>query len=305
MPRLRTWPLLAEPSLEGFVAYKVGMTHVGMIDDSDSPAKGTEVVKPVTLLEIPRTYVYGIRFYSTKKHYEEPAKDVYVRELAQKLGIKKTENSIDKLSQLKQHIAAFVDVTALAYSDPSNLGFGNKRLMRFEINVGGKTPSNKLAFIEQWLGKEIKLGSMLNDGDYVDVKSISKGKGWAGVIKRFGVARLPRKATQKVRHVGTLGPWHPPKVLFTVPQAGHMGYNYRTELNKRVLKVGAPSEANTVNVSGGYLNYGLIKNEFMIVEGSIPGPSKRLVRIRKAIRNRKQTKKPQITYISISSKQGA
>ena len=78
----------------------------------------------------------------------------------------------------------------------------------------------------------------MKNGEFVDISSVTKGKGWSGPIKRFGTARLFHKSTNKVRHVGTLGPFTPGKVLFTVPQAGQTGIQLRTERNKRVLKLG-------------------------------------------------------------------
>ena len=151
----------------------------------------------------------------------------------------------------------------------------------------------------------LKAADIVKAGEYIDVKSITKGKGWAGVIKRYGVSTQVRKATGKVRHVGTLGPWHPPKVMFSVPHSGHMGYNFRTELNKRILMVGKASDAARVNVSGGFPNYGLVSNDFLVVDGSIPGPAKRLVRVRKAIRSSGKIAEPQISYISVAAKNGA
>ena len=84
-----------------------------------------------------------------------------------------------------------------------------------------------------------------------------------------------------------------------------MGYNYRTELNKRVLKVGTDRDAATVNTKGGFINYGVVKNDFIILDGSIPGPAKRLIRLRKSIRTTAPKREPQINYISTASKQGA
>ena len=63
--------------------------------------------------------------------------------------------------------------------------------------------------------------------------------------------------------------------------------------------------AAAVNAKGGFINYGLVKNDFIILDGSIPGPAKRLVRIRKSIRNKSQKKEPQINYISTATQQGA
>ncbi len=302
MPRMRSTPNSNTASFLTYAAFKAGMTHVMMIDDSLSPSKGTEVAKAVTVLEMPHVYVYGARFYRKGYAYKEVLGEAYDKKLAERLGIKKHGHSIDELSK---RAAEFVDVSALAFLDPEGIGFGNKRLMRFEMPVGGGSAEDKLKFVQGFIGKELKAGDVIHTGEYIDVSSISKGKGWSGVIKRYGVSRQYRKATNKVRHVGTLGPWHPPKVMFGVPQAGHMGYNYRTELGKRVLKVGNASDAKTVNAMGGFLNYGVVRNDFMVVEGTIPGPSKRLVRIRKSLRRHEAAKELMLTYISTASKQGA
>lgn len=302
MPRMRTWPESAEPGFMGLIAYKAGMTHVAMVDDTDSPAKGSEISTPVTVLEIPEVEIYGMLFYKESNKYRKAAGVVYENELAKKVGIKKPAKSNPAL--LEEN-SAFSDVTALAFVNPGVLGFGNKKLLRFEIALGGKTVGDKVAFAEKWMGKTVKIGDVISTGDFIDVKSISKGKGWAGVIKRFGVSRNARKATGKIRHVGVLGAWHPAHVMYTVPHSGHMGYNYRLEINKRVLKMGTGKDASTINVSGGFPNYGVIKNDFVMIKGSIPGPAKRLVRIRKALRNKSPKKEPVINYISIASKQGA
>ncbi|MDE1860191.1 MAG: 50S ribosomal protein L3 [Candidatus Micrarchaeota archaeon] len=303
MPRMRTWPAVAEQGFLGSVAFKAGMTHITMVDDSSSPAKGSEVAKPVTILEIPKVYIYGIRMYHILPdiNYKEPAAEAYSAELAKRVGIKNV-SSPDGLAAVKAKLGEYGDAVALAFVDPSNLGSGNKKLMRFELAVGGKDVAEKVAFIEKWMGKELKASDVIKVGDYIDVKAISKGKGWAGVIKRFGVARQVRKATGKIRHLGVLGAWHPAKVLYTVPHSGHMGYNFRMEMNKRVLMMGTDKDVAKVNVKGGFLNYGVIKNDYMMLEGSIPGPAKRLIRFRKSVRNKKQPKQPQIAYVSLVSK---
>ncbi len=302
MPRVRNTPNSTNKETLGMVAFKAGMTHVMMIDDTDGPAKGTEVARAVTVLEIPKVSVYGIRFYSKGySSYRHSLGEAYDTALAAKVGIKSVKKN--DLAGLKGMSDKLDDATALAFLDASVLGFGSKRIMRFEMPVGGKDVQEKIAFIEGMLGKEAKISEFIKPGDYIDVTSVSKGKGWAGIIKRFGAARRYRKSTGKIRHIGTLGAWHPPKVLFGVLQAGHLGYNYRTDINKRVLKIGSNADVNAVNVKGGFLNYGLIKNDYILVDGSIPGPAKRLVRIRKSIRNNWPVKQPQLNYISLASKQ--
>ena len=303
LPRVRTWQDPAEPTFYSFIAFKAGMTHVYLTDESESPSKGQEVMRSATAIVFPKIFIYGIRLHDKKYIYKEPAGAVYDSAMAQKVGIKSTKNT--NLESAKKRLADCVDVTALAFADPSDLGIGIKKLIRFEMHVGGKTLDEKFSFIEKHLGKEVKPGDVMSTGEYLDVVGITKGKGWAGVIKRFGVAKQWRKATNKVRHVGVLGAWHPPKVLFSVPQAGHMGYNYRTELNKKILKMGSAQDAQSVNSKGGFLKFGDISSDYVLLDGSIPGPARRMLRIRKAIRANAKPAVAKITYISTSSKQGA
>jgi large subunit ribosomal protein L3 len=303
LPRMRTWPRLAMPAFSSLLAFKAGMTHVSIIDDSESPSKGQEITRAATILAFPRTLIYGIKLYKKNYIYNQSSIVVYDKSLAHKAGIKNAKNT--SLEEVKKKIDEFTDVTALALADPSNLKIGIKRQIRFEIPIGGETPEQKLVFLENWFGKEIKPSDVLSTGEFLDVSGISKSKGWQGVVKRFGVAKQFHKATGKIRHVGTLGAWHPPKVLFTVSQAGQMGFNYRTELNKKILKMGSEQEADSINARGGFLNFGNIRGDFILIDGSIPGPAKRLVRVRKAVRAKRKGTAPKITYVSTTSKQGA
>ncbi|MEM3482821.1 MAG: 50S ribosomal protein L3, partial [Candidatus Micrarchaeaceae archaeon] len=227
--------------------------------------------------------------------------EVYDRALAQNLGIKNAKNSI---ADAKARIESFSDISVLAYVNPMGIGFGTKKLMRFEIALGGNK-QDKLALAEKLIGKEVKASDIFKPGEYVDVTSISKGKGWEGPVARFGVAKQWHKATGKIRHVGTLGPFTPPKVLYSVPMAGHLGHNYRTELNKRIMKIGSRDNTNEINVKGGFPHYGTIRNDFIIVHGSIPGAPGIVVRLRKALRPIKKISEPKINSISLSSKIGA
>ena len=123
---------------------------------------------------MPKVYIYGIRFYDTKYLYTQPSSEAYDAALAKKVGINKTNT---ELSKIKEDMSKYVDVSALAFLDASSLGFGNKRVMRFELGIGGKDVNDKLAFVEKFFGKEIKINDVLGVGDYVDTTSISKGKG--------------------------------------------------------------------------------------------------------------------------------
>jgi len=125
-------------------------------------------------------------------------------------------------------------------------------------------------------------------------------------VRRSDSESSSHKNSKHRRNVGTLGSFQPGYVRPTVPNAGQMGYHQRTEYNKRVLRIGEDGEEVTPN--GGFLHYGKVRNQYVILHGSIPGPAKRLVRLRDASRPHvyvKLEKAPEIAYISKESKQGA
>jgi len=141
----------------------------------------------------------------------------------------------------------------------------------------------------------------------VDTIAVTKGKGFQGPVKRFGVRIQYGKAkrSSKARVVGSIGPWSPSRTMWTVPMAGQMGYHKRTEYNKKILKIGEATEVDEINPEGGFVKYGLVKNNYVLLKGSVPGPSKRLVMLRKAVRPHGKHNDPaQISYISTKSKQG-
>jgi large subunit ribosomal protein L3 len=135
------------------------------------------------------------------------------------------------------------------------------------------------------LGKEVKPSDVLKEGEAVDAIGITKGKGTTGPVKRFGIVIQNRHAKGKRRHVGSLGQEQPGRVRWTVPMAGQMGFQQRTELNKRVLKINEVEKAGAeITPVAGFKGYGLVKGPYILVEGSVPGHKKRLVFLRTAMR---------------------
>ncbi len=301
LPRARSAPKLKEPLPVNFVAYKVGMAHIGMLDDSEAPSKNTEISTSCTVLEVPRVEVYGARFYNKDVNgYKVIAYEIHNKEIAKRFNEKNLKNDETKLASLKGKLDDFYEITTLLVAHPKGMSVEQHQSIRFESAIGG-SKEDKFNFISSRLGKEIKIAEIIKPGEYIDISSVTKGKGWQGTIKRFGTARLYHKSTGKTRHVGTLGPFTPGKVLFTVPQAGQLGFNYRTEINKRVLTVGSSTETQKINPKSGFINYGNVKNDYIIVKGSVGGPAKRLVRIRKSYKSQKGVKEPKINYISINN----
>ncbi|MCH8907904.1 MAG: 50S ribosomal protein L3, partial [Candidatus Heimdallarchaeota archaeon] len=87
------------------------------------------------------------------------------------------------------------------------------------------------------------------------------------------------------------------------PRYGQMGYFRRTEYNKRVMQLGVDGEEITPD--GGFVKYGIVKNRYIVVKGSIPGPKKRMVMLRNGVRVQdKRILEPKISYTSTRSQQG-
>jgi large subunit ribosomal protein L3 len=103
------------------------------------------------------------------------------------------------------------------------------------------------------------------------------------------------------RHVGSIGSTVPRHIDYRVPAAGQFGFFSRTEFTKRIVMI--DEDLNKVIPSGGFVGYGLPKHSVIMIEGSVPGPVKRLVRIRKAIRTNKHIP-VDIKHVSLQSKQG-
>lgn len=72
----------------------------------------------------------------------------------------------------------------------------------------------------------------------IDVIGVSKGHGFKGVTYRWGTKKLPRKTHKGLRKVACIGAWHPARVSYSVARAGQFGYHHRTEINKKIYRIG-------------------------------------------------------------------
>ncbi len=312
-PRIKSWSIVDEPRLLGFAGYKVGMTHVMILDTKkNSPTEGMEISTPVTILEAPPVVVMGIRAYRKTTRGLKVMTDILADDLGEDLSrtitLPKKHEKDAKLEKLKENLDDIADIRVLVHTQPKLASVPKKKPEITEWGLGGNNIQEKLEYAIDILGNNIDAKDVFSEGEYVDAIAVTKGKGFQGPVKRWGVRIQYGKAARssKGRHVGTLGPWTPSRTMWTVPQAGQMGYHKRTEYNKRILKIGESSEARDINPKGGFVKYGLVKNDYIILKGSVPGPSKRLIILRKAIRPpKKQEGAPQISYISTASKQGA
>ena len=292
VPRVRAWNLNVK-GLSGFAGYKAGMLHVIMVDDSNAPTKGQEVSKAVTAVEVPPLFVYSIVAYEKtpiglKCVGEACASNAKDFSEAHTVA-KNPKKTIKDLEALGDRIA---ELRVIAFTQPKKTSV-KKMPDVVEIAVGG-SGKEALAWASGVLGKEVSARDVLQEGETVDVIAVTKGKGWQGVVKRFGVALNPRKATKSRRHGGSIGPERQAKVMYTIPRAGQMGFHRRTDRNKRIIRIDENSKE--VTPSSGFANYGLVKSTFLLIEGSIPGPAKRIVRLRKNLFEVK-VKKPELKAV--------
>ena len=314
IPRFRAWPeATGEPRLQSFAGYKVGMTHVIMVDDiKNSLTQGMEISVPVTVIETPAIRVAAIRAYAEDTAGERAIAEAWASdldpELRRRISVPTDENLAGNLETIGKMIeeGKISDVKAVTYTLPKSLtGVPKKIPDIMESGISAKDLKTKFEYAKSILGTMVSVTDVFKTGILVDTAAITIGKGTQGPVKRWGINLMKGKHSRQgsLRQVGTLGPWHPAHVSWRVPQMGQMGYHQRTEFNKRILKIG--SNGTDVTPEGGFINYGLIRGEYVLIKGSVPGPSKRLIRLRDPIRAKKaDLGEPNILYVSRESKQG-
>jgi large subunit ribosomal protein L3 len=165
-----------------------------------------------------------------------------------------------------------------------------------EIGLAGNI-EEKLNFIKSHLNKEISIGEVFSQGELVDLRGLTKGKGFAGPVKRFGITLRFHKSEKGVRKVGSIGPWHPARVTFKVPMAGQLGMFTRVHYNQKILSLVKAEE--TEKQLKGIKNYGDTKTDYMIVYGSVQGPAKRQVLITSPLRATKTQGKKIFEFIGV------
>ena len=278
--------------LLGFVGYKAGMVSVFAKDDTEgSLTKGKRITIPATVIECPSMKIYSVRFYKGNKIL----KDVVVtndKDLKKKVKLSKEVKNFDEESKDLD----FDDVRVILYTGVKGICVDKKKPDMIEIGLSGSA-EEKVAFVKERIGKDILASEVYGEG-LVDVRGVTKGFGTQGPVKRFGISLKASKSEKGRRRPGSLAPWHPARVTFRAPQAGQTGYHNRIAYNNLILKVGNISEDN-INPAGGFEHYGVIKGEYIVLKGSVPGPQKRGIVITPAIRPSKYAAKKKLEVLEI------
>ncbi|MDP6641852.1 MAG: 50S ribosomal protein L3 [Candidatus Nanoarchaeia archaeon] len=291
---IRSWPKLNDTKLMGFAGYKAGMTHIILKDNSNATTKDELISQPVTIIECPPLKPLSLRFYQNTVKGPRCVSELFAKNLDKEL-IRKIKTP-KKSNESKD----YNDIRLVVYTQPKLTNIGKKKPEIFELEISGDK-EKKLGFAKSLLDKEIKINDVFKEGQFLDAHGITKGKGFQGTVKRFGVHIRQHKSEKVKRGVGSLGPWTPKRVSFRVPMPGKMGYHKRTDYNKWLVKIG--DKVEEINPKGGLLQYGLVKNNYVLLKGSIPGSRKRLIILTEPLRSKKESQQVEIDYISLESKQ--
>ena len=298
-PVISTWPNSSETKPLGFAGYKAGMTRIMLVDTNpNSKTKGQQVMTAATVLECPPLSVFGFRCYKKRNFASISSVDVLAekieKNLSRKIALPKAAKTAEQMKKLD---GAKIDyVSLLCHTNPNF----KKKPEIFEMRLGG--PADKqIEHAKQLLGKQFSISDVFKEGEFVDVSAVTKGKGFEGPVVRHGVKIMRPKAQQMQRHTGSLGQTEPGKVRHTVPQSGQHGFHTRTELNKKILKI---AEGKDFTPKGGFVSYGNAVGTSILIEGSVPGHKKRLIRLRVPVRAPKTKLPVERKAISLTSQQG-
>eukprot|EP01029_Cantina_marsupialis_P029132 TRINITY_DN779844_c0_g1_i1.p2 TRINITY_DN779844_c0_g1~~TRINITY_DN779844_c0_g1_i1.p2 ORF type:complete len:384 (-),score=61.50 TRINITY_DN779844_c0_g1_i1:94-1245(-) len=319
-----------------FMGYKAGSTHV--LRDIEKPGSALhkkESLEMVTIIETPPMFVIGIvgyldtprgmrtlttvwgqtfstnvkrRFYKNWYASKKKAFSKYTKNFAEK-----QDDIKDQLTRMKKHCSV---IRVIAHTQIKLINLRQKKAHLLEIQVNGGSIADKVDFAVSRLEKEIKVEEVFTEGETCDILGATKGKGFEGVVTRWGVSRLPRKTHRGLRKVACIGAWHPARVQWTVARAGQNGYHHRTEMNKRILRIGAKGDnkscatdadltEKSITPMGGFPQYGVITQDWIMIKGCCVGTKKRALTLRKAMHvSKKFNNAINLKFIDTSSKMG-
>jgi len=314
------------------------MTHV--VRDLDRPGAKMhkkEIVEAVTIVETPPMVVVGVvgyietprglrtlttvwaehlseevrrRFYKNWYHSKKKAFTRYAKKYAE--GAKSIGRELERI---KKYCAV---VRVIVHTQVRKVNIGQKKAHIMEIQLNGGSIADKVEWARDHFEKLVDVGSVLEQDEMIDVIGVSKGHGFEGVTHRWGTKKLPRKTHKGLRKIACIGAWHPSRVMYSVPRAGQNGFHHRTELNKKVYRIGKGDDKQNASTEydltvkqitpmGGFPHYGIVKEDFVLIKGACVGVKKRVLTLRKSLithTKRSALEKVSLKFIDTASKFG-
>jgi len=328
--------------LTAFISYKAGMTHVVReVDKPGSKLNKKETVEAVTVLETPPMIIVGIIGYIETPRGLRSLKTVWAEHIAEDCRrrlyknwyrskkkaftktSKKWQDDLGKkeierdLAKIKKYCKV---VRVIAHTQMKLMRHRQKKAHVMEIQLNGGTVPEKVAWAKERLEKPITIDQVFSPDEMIDCIGITKGHGYKGVTSRWHTRKLPRKTHKGLRKVACIGAWHPSRVRFTVARAGQKGYHHRTEINKKIFRIGKSALTDkkngstefdltekTINPMGGFPHYGMVNQDYVMIRGCCIGPKKRVITLRKSLithTKRFASEKIDLKFIDTSSKFG-
>jgi large subunit ribosomal protein L3e len=324
--------------LTAFAGYKAGMTHI--LRDMDRPGSRLnkkEVIEAVTIIETPPIVVVGLVGYINTPRGLRALTTVWASKLerntlrrfyknwynSNKKAFTKYNENLTKnpkqreiaLNRIKKYATV---VRVIVHTQQNKLTLRQKKNHVFEVQVNGGSIEQKVNYGYGLFEKEVNINDVFKESEMIDVIGVTKGKGVAGVMKRFGVKHLQKKSHRGFRKVGCIGAWHPARVSWTVARTGQCGYHHRTEINKKIYRIAKGDDAKSgstvadltdkpITPLGGFPHYGTVKNNFIMIRGGCIGPKKRVLMLRKTMiaqTAKNATETINLKFIDTSSKLG-
>jgi len=280
--RVRSWPEVKDVKPLAFIGYKVGMTHkIAINENKNSHLKNEEVSVPVTIVECAPIRVFSARFYKTNEGELQVEKEIFFK--TEKNVKRKTKVSKENSKDLEKiNPEEYDKITINIYSQPEKTGVGKNKPEIVEIGLGGSN-QDKFEFIKQNSDKEITVDTVFSENQFVDIHAITKGQGYQGPVKRFGIGLKSHKSEKGRRAPGSLGPWNRQQhIMWRIAHAGQTGFFQRVDYNKQILEISNEPEKEGKN----FHKYGNIKSTYLLIHGSIPGPKKRTIIMTQPIREK-------------------
>merc|ERR1712087_799528 len=327
-----------KPHFTAFMAYKAGMTHITRdVVKPGSKLHNKETCEAVTVLDCPPMVVVGVVGYVKTFNGIQTLKTVFAEHLSEEVKRKFYKNFYKskkkaftkytkKYADGKKEIDADLNelkkkacvIRVLAHTQIRKVPFGQKKAHMMEIQINGGSIPEKVDFAVSYFEKTVPVDAVFAQDELIDVLGVTKGHGVEGVITRWGVTRLPRKTHRGLRKVACIGAWHPARVGFTVARAGQHGYHHRSEVNKKIYRIGAAgdekscmTEADLTEKSitplGGFPHYGVVNEDWLMIKGALVGTKKRVLTLRKSLlthTSRVALEKINLKFIDTSSKFG-